>query len=221
MTRGMLFSQMSPPPELVDEFHDWYETEHIPARMAISGFRSAARYRLEGGSDDYLAVYFIDDLAALDTPEYRALKDEPSPRTDLMLKSVSGFTRYITEEISDTGVVDPEGSGALFVVAFAVPDSDADEFKGWYEEEHVPLLMKVPGWRRVRRYRSRPGSAGHPWTHFALHELDSPAVMDAPEREAARNTPRRDALAGRDWFGSGRWLYRPIHFAHAATTKEQ
>lgn len=221
MTRGILFSQMTPPKELVDEFHDWYESEHIPARMAIDGFAGAIRYSLEGGDDDFLAVYFIDALAALETPEYRALKDDPSPRTALMLNSVSGFTRYIAEEISDTGHVDPEGSRALFVVAFAVPDVDVDEFEEWYEGEHVGLLMRVPGWRRVRRYRVTPGSAGHPWTHLALHELDSPAALNAPEREAARNTARRDALASRAWFDSGRWVYRPIHFAESATTKEQ
>ncbi|MEN2740602.1 hypothetical protein ABCS02_22645 [Microbacterium sp. X-17] len=218
MTAGMLFSQMHPPAGRDADFHDWYQTEHIPARLDIDGFHHAIRYEHDG-DPRYLAVYFIDDMAALDTPEYRQLKEDPSPRTDEMLASVTGFTRYIADQISDTGEVDPQAAGALFVVAFEVPDEDADEFEGWYQEEHVPLLMKVPGWLRVRRYRTRPGSAGRPWTHFALHEIASPAVMDAPEREAARNTPRRDALASRDWFDSGRWVYTPIH--HAFASKEQ
>jgi hypothetical protein len=68
----------------------------------------------------------------------------------------------------------------------------------------------------VRRYKVRPGSAGPPWTHLALHELAGPEALDRPERAAARDTPRRAALANRPWFGgSGRWTYRPIHDAVA------
>jgi hypothetical protein len=33
-----------------------------------------------------------------------------------------------------------------------------EDFHRWYE--HVPLLMQVPGWLRVRRYTTRPGSVG-------------------------------------------------------------
>jgi hypothetical protein len=158
-------------------------------------------------------------MAALDTPEYRALKTAPSARTAAMLAAVSGFTRYTADLISDTGEIGPDTAGALFVVAFAVPEAEEPEFEGWYAEEHVPLLMKVPGWLRVRRYRVRPGSAGPQWTHLALHEIADSSVLDAPERAAARDTPRRAELATRPWFRSGRWTYRPIH--HALATEEK
>lgn len=207
MSHGLLFSQMKPPAGGEDDFHDWYEHEHIPARMAIPGFSHAIRYRDDAG---YLACYFLDDMAALGTPEYRALKSEPSERTHRMLTNVTGFTRYITDQISDTGGPAEPQENTLFVVAFAVPSTDQAEFEGWYEDEHVPLLMKVPGWLRVRRFLVREGADGPPWTHLALHEIASPAVLDAPERAAARDTPRRAALAGRDWFTSGRWTYEPI-----------
>lgn len=220
MSRGVLFSQMQPPAGWEADFHDWYEAEHIPARVAIPGFAEAVRYELtgsEGGPQAarWLACYFLDDMAALETPEYRRLKQEPGERTARMLDNVEGFTRYIADERSDTGAAGEE-AGALLAIAFAVPDDDVAEFDGWYEEEHVPLLMRVPGWLRVRRYRVRPGSAGPPWTHLALHEVRDAATLERPERAAARDTPRRAALAARDWFSSGRWIYRPIHRAAAA-----
>ena len=100
---------------------------------------------------------------------------------------------------------------------FAVPEEGRAEFDGWYEDEHIGLLMQVPGWLRVRRYTVRPGSAGPPWTHLALHELRSTEALDRPERTAARDTPRRHELTRHAWFGdSGRWTYRPIHLAVAA-----
>jgi hypothetical protein len=218
---GLLFSQMAPPAGWEADFEDWYENEHIPVRMAIPGFSHALRYRTDG-DPWHLAAYFLDDMAALETPEYKALKSDPSERTARMLGNVTGFTRYITDQISDTA---PAGTPSdltgtdhtLFVVAFDVPEAERADFDGWYEEEHVPLLMKVPGWLRVRRYLVRPGFDGPSWSHLALHELASPEVLDAPEREAARNTPRRDELASRPWFTSGRWVYRPLSIAHSTT----
>ncbi|SNS25198.1 hypothetical protein SAMN05216276_1006163 [Streptosporangium subroseum] len=211
--KGLLFSQMEPPPGQEDDFHDWYETEHIPVRLALPGFSAAVRYEALEGEPRFLACYFIDDLAALETPGYQRLKTDPGERTARMLGSVRGFTRHICEEISDTGE-NTEPSGYLWAVAFTVPEEARPEFEGWYGEEHVPMLMKADGWLRVRRYAVRPGSAGPEWTHIALHELRDLSVLDAPERAAARDTPRRAALAAQDWFGhSGRWLYRAIHAA--------
>lgn len=222
MSAGMLFSQMHPPAGEEAEFHDWYHSEHIPDRMALPGFSHAIRYETDSGEPRFLAVYYLDDMSVLETPEYRALKEQPSARTAHMLESVTGFTRYIADLISDTGEVPMRESTVLSVVAFSVPASDEEQFEDWYQGEHVGLLMQVPGWLRVRRYRVRPGFAGLPFTHFALHELADASVMDAPERERARTTEKRDRLADRDWFSqSGRWLYTPIHYAESTAQKEQ
>jgi len=217
--KGLLFSQMQPPSGWEEDFHDWYESEHIPARMALPGFASATRYKAVEGSPDYLACYFLDDLDVLETPEYQRLKADPSERTARMLGAVSGFTRYTCTEISDTGQAQRDAE-LLMVVAFSVPEDAAAEFDDWYDTEHVPLLMQAPGWLRVRRYRTLPGAAGPAWTHLALHEVADAQAFDAPERERARTTAWRDSLAAQPWFGgSGRWIYRPIHSAVAAAAR--
>ena len=216
MSAGLLFSQMEPPDGGETEFHEWYNEEHIPARMAIPGFSSAVRYEVVEGEPRFLACYFLEDMGALRSDAYVRLKAEPGPRTARMLGTVLGFTRYLCDQISDTGEPAEEPQ-ALAVVAFEVPEADEGQFEHWYQDEHVGLLMRVPGWLRVRRYRVRTDSFdGARWTHLALHELGGVEAMDRPERAAARATARRDALAGKPWFGhSGRWLYRPIHRATA------
>jgi hypothetical protein len=155
---------------------------------------------------------------------YEALDGDPRHLTcvfgaNLHAMSAAGaldVARYPCDEISDTGDAgrDPR---ALSVVAFDVPDVDEAQFEDWYQGEHVGLLMRVPGWLRVRRYRVRPErSQGPRWTHLALHELAGVEVMNRPERAAARATARRDALADRPWFArGGRWLYRPADRATA------
>lgn len=213
--KGLLFSQMEPPEGWDSEFHEWYEQEHIPARMVVPGFASAVRYEAVEVTPRYLACYFLDDMAALDTPQYQRLKTEPSEQTARMLGAAQGFTRYICEEIADTGEVQAR-AGALLVVAMAVPEDAGTDFDAWYDQEHVPLLMQAPGWLRVRRYRVRPGFDGPVWTHLALHEIADISAMSSPEREVARSTEWRARLAQNPWFAaSGRWLYVPIHHAVA------
>jgi hypothetical protein len=208
MTPAILFSQMEPPTELTGGFHDWYENDHIPARMALPGFQGARRFRALDGEPAYLAVYELDDLEALQGDGYRQLKAAPSALTDRMLGLVQGFTRFTCEQIADIG--EPVYGDYLSAVAFAVPDEFTAEFDHWYEDEHVPMLLEAGDWLRVRRYRVLDGTGG-PWTHLALHELASTAVMDSPERARARKGPLRDVLAGNDWFArSGRWLYEQI-----------
>jgi hypothetical protein len=206
--RGMLFSQMEPPAGREQEFHTWYDEEHIPARMSLPGFASATRYRAVEGKPSHLAVYELDDMGVLETPEYRQLKDSPSPLTAEMLGSVTGFTRYICEAVADSG---RRGEHRfLSVVAFQVPEEEVAEFDRWYEVEHAPLLLEADDWLRVSRYRRLSGEGG-PWNRFALHELHALDVLESPQRRRAREAPLRQALAARPWFaGSGRWVYEVI-----------
>ncbi len=206
--RGILFSQMEPPEELESEFNDWYETEHIPVRLAIPGFAGATRYRAVSGDRQYLAIYEISDFRALDTPAYQKLKTAPSERTARMLSEVSGFTRFTCEETSCLG---SGGSGEILsAVAYCVPDDEKPKLAEWYETEHTPMLLKARDWLRVRRYTVLSGDGG-PWTQLALHDLRSAAALDSPERRAARAGPKRKYFEGKPWFeNSGRWLYRVI-----------
>ena len=211
---ALLFSQMEPPAPRLQEFHDWYETDHIPARMVLPGFRGARRYRALEGTPEFLAVYEMDSLDAVATDGYRAVKQDPSELTRDMLGCVEGFTRYTLQEVQDAG--ETTTGAYLSVVAFAVPEEDEAQFDRWYGQEHVGLLLQAQDWLRVRRSRVVDGDGG-PWTHFALHELATLQVMDSPERARARTGPLRGELADRPWFaGSGRWLYERISSTDAA-----
>jgi hypothetical protein len=216
MIPGMLFSQMQPPPREHGLFSQWYETDHIPARMRLPGFRAARRFEEVSGRPSHLATYDLTSLDALSKPGYLSLKDHPSALTRHMLDAVTGFTRFTCELITDDGSA--VFGAYLSVVAFAVPPAAVRAFDRWYDEEHIPLLLQGAGWLRVRRFRV-VDAVGAPWTHLALHELASAEAMDSPERSAARAGPLRDALASAEWFTrSGRWLYKEISRLEAAAT---
>ena len=129
---AVLFSEMTPAPGDEASFNDWYDNHHTPSHVqGVPGFLSAHRYAALDGPG-YCAVYELDDPATLETPEYRSRKYTPDARTKAMLASVSGFTRYIGNEMATLG--DPEAAldaEILLAVFFAVPEDRQAEFVEW------------------------------------------------------------------------------------------
>ena len=99
-TKGnaVLFSEMTPPTGREDEFNDWYDGHHSPSHVqGVPGFISAMRYQAPTGPH-FLAIYELTGPEALEHEEYKKRKLTPDDPTYQMLKSVSGFTRYIARE---------------------------------------------------------------------------------------------------------------------------
>src|SRR5215469_3877166 len=70
---ALLVNAMSIGSEHEHEFNEWYETEHIPALAAVSGFLCARRYRgTPTATQRYLALYYV---AAPEIPDSTAWKE--------------------------------------------------------------------------------------------------------------------------------------------------
>ncbi|GAA5231933.1 hypothetical protein GCM10025795_03770 [Verticiella sediminum] len=87
----------------------------------------------------------------------------------------------------------------LYAVRFNVPDTWTDEFDRWYEEEHIPMIYGCRHWAMTRRYRLHRAGEGDA-SHLALHYLSDAGGLDAPELQAARQTPWRKKFLEQDWF---------------------
>lgn len=215
---AVLFSEMRPEAAWEDEFNTWYDTEHIPVRMAAPGFIGARRYRATE-SDDYLVVYEMASMAALATPEYDRIKNQPSELTRRMLGGVHGFTRYLGETLAAAGGAQADALDAplLFAAMFDVPPAELADFDAWYEQDHVPLLLECSDWLMVRRFHLTAGEP-RPFNRLALHYLASEQALSSPARARARETPWRERMAGRDWFGKGRYaVFRRVGRTQSAT----
>lgn len=91
---GMLLAMMQPSASMEEEFHDWYDTEHIPERAAIDGFLTAQRFVCLDGFPRYVAVYDLTHLGVLKEPGYVALSgDKFSPWSKRVLQRVHGQFR--------------------------------------------------------------------------------------------------------------------------------
>ena len=184
MTEGLLFVFTEPGQVGEDEFHDWYDHEHAPARLSVPGIRTGYRYHaLDGQRPSWLAWYELD-LAALASPEYRTAR-ERSPREQSVVERLDELDRRVYEQIDDQGETT---TGAPVVVSVALSTRDEAGLDTWYREEHVPLLHAMPGWRRTRRYRLAEGSGPG---LLAFHEIDHVDLFDEPAYRAATGTPWR------------------------------
>src|SRR5438128_1232862 len=66
----------------IDEFHDWYDLEHIPERLAIPGFLNAERWIGIDNPKISLATYDLAEVGVLHSPPYKAVGgDNASPWT--------------------------------------------------------------------------------------------------------------------------------------------
>lgn len=80
--KGFLLVLMQPPPAFEEEFNAWYDTEHLPERLAVPGFETALRFVCLSGHPRYLAMYDLERPEVLDSPEYlRVAFERSSPWT--------------------------------------------------------------------------------------------------------------------------------------------
>src|SRR3954462_11016792 len=68
---------------------------------------------------------------------------------------------------------------AVLVVHGEVDEADVAELNRWYEEEHRPAKLGLPGYASLRRFRAHDGAP-----HFlAIYELDSPEAAEVGNPE--------------------------------------
>lgn len=190
---GLLLALSTAPEGGEKEYHAWYDEEHAPARLGVPGIRTARRYRDTSADRNYLACYDLDSVDVLDKPEYLRLPAEASDRERRILPQMAADRRVYqgtaTPEVSrarDWGIC---GDVLLAVWWTPAPGTD-EEFNAWYSEEHIPLLMKVPGWLRVRRYSLLTGDGPR---YLALHDLSSSGAF-RESAYAAAQTPWRERM---------------------------
>jgi hypothetical protein len=136
-----------------EEFNAWYDTEHLPERLGITGFRSAKRWVADvpPGGGKYLATYELDAPDVLHSAEYLARFEGATPWTRRCLGKCVVFRRWACEQI-DAGNAEPHPlARALLFVAADAPPGD----------------LALPGALQTRRFVA---SAGTP-QHIALIEF--------------------------------------------------
>jgi hypothetical protein len=186
MSRGILIAAFDFSKAQPDEFHDWYDLEHIPERERVAGFRLCARWIGTENPKYATATYDLDSLDVLSSPAYRAIAHENlSPWSKRMTRICERLIRFEGERITPGDQDPPKGAGGLLLNAMNVPPEHEAEFNDWYDSEHIPALSAVPGVLAARRFRSPNGSP----RYVALYHLTAPEVQASAEWKQAATTP--------------------------------
>jgi hypothetical protein len=152
-----------------------------------------------------MAIYDFDELEQLTREPYMKLRSAPvqSQRERDTMKQIFVDRRnydlvkeWKSDEFLDLASVDHEGKeNVMIAVSFTLQDGEEKEkeLAKWYDEEHVDLLRKVPGWRRTRRFVTSylDVQSGHRTEKefLALHEYAAENGLGGPEFIAATTTP--------------------------------
>ena len=176
-----------------DEFNDWYDTEHIPERLRISGFINAVRWLGADNPKISLAIYDLESLAVLDKPEYRKVSPASfSPWSKrILVGQCMRLCRFTCEQIVPGDRIAPQEAGGLLVSAMNVAPEAEAEFNQWYDTEHLPNLAALPGVLCARRFRSVGGGMHK---YVAVYHLVSPDTCETDDWRRASQTPWTDKI---------------------------
>lgn len=192
MAKGILIAAMNFSEVAEDEFHDWYDAEHLPERLRVPGFLNAERWI--GARDPKLSVasYDLETVSVLQSAAYRAVGYEnSSPWTKRVTARTARLLRFAGEQILPGEASAPAGAGGLLVNAMNVAPECEAEFNEWYDSEHIPALAAVPGTLCARRFcTDEPGVP----RYLALYHLASPEVPDGAAWKKAAGTPWTERL---------------------------
>jgi len=152
--RALLLVTMQPMIADEEEFNDWYDTEHIPERVSIDGFLTAARYVCTAGWPRYMAMYDLANLEVLRSGAYSAVAGEQSsPWSKRILRRVQGLYRFQGLQLEPDGAVEDSQQSIGWLTMLRFRGSGVD-----IRDEILKGLRETskgnPGSRQARLFRS-------------------------------------------------------------------
>ena len=145
-----------------DAFNTWYNETHIPLLMQYPGLMEAVRFQnsAEGAKPEFLAMYYyntLEDLngmgtsAAMDTANKELAEHWQNDEYSLNLA-----VRY--EKIKSWVKADYTGDlEVATLVGVEITAGMEDAVNDWYNNTHIPLIMKYPGIKKSIRYKKLEG----------------------------------------------------------------
>ncbi len=171
-------------PEAEREFNEWYDSEHIPQLLGVPGFLSGRRYQAVEGEPKYLALYDLSDAEVLKSDAFRQVRETPTEWTKKMLPLFRNTAIGTYRQIFSHGTRPAKDADFVLTVRLNIPAEKEQDFNEWYNVDHVPALVGVPGVSCARRYVAVEGDP----KYLAVYEMNDARVPKSPEWDKARNS---------------------------------
>ncbi len=171
-------------PEVESEFNEWYNTEHIPQLLGVTGFLSGRRYLSVEGQPKYLALYELADENVLKSEAFLKVREMPTEWTKKMRPHFRNTAIGVYRQTFSCGTPPEKDANFFLSVRLNIPPEKESEFNEWYNVDHRPALVSVPGVFCASRYAAVEGDP----KYLAVYELNEAKVLKSQEWDQARNS---------------------------------
>lgn len=163
---GLLMVMTQPAPAMEEEFNAWYDTEHLPERMALPGFLSGLRYVCLDGYPRYLALYDLDHLGAVETSEYKSISGDNFSQWTKRVTSRMPVWRIVATQAAPGNTVTARAA-RLLVASFDDTGAGAAAVAAGLARVFEPI-------REARQVRLFTEHAGDMIRHYGIAALAAP-----------------------------------------------
>jgi hypothetical protein len=146
--KGFLLVLMQPPEAIEEEFNAWYDTEHVPERLAVPGVLTAIRFSsINAATPKYLAMYDLDSEAVLESDAYKRVAGaNSSPWTKRMTGKTKVY-RSVGKQIYPGNAITSRSARAT-ILRFRGLDAGASEsavscLRATFEKRASTLQLRV------------------------------------------------------------------------------
>lgn len=182
--QGLLAVWTDIAPEAEAEFSEWYNTEHIPQLVGIPGIISGRRYQAVEGSPKYLALYDLAIPEVVKSDAFRQLRESPTPWSKKIIPLFRNTTNCTYRKLFSCSNYPTVGPEFVLTVRLNIAAEQEAEFNQWYNVDHLPALVGVPGVHCARRFQAIEGNP----KYLAVYEMNDASVPKSAAWDKARNT---------------------------------
>lgn len=188
---GLITVRLHTAPEHDEEFNAWYNLEHVPQVTALTGVVRARRYFCDKSDIRYLAWYETADETVEAGSHFQSIVVNPTPWSLRMRKLYGNNRERMNFKLMcEVGSVPAPDAPWMYIVHTDIPDYIVDEYNEWYDKEHLPRCVNIPGVLRARRFTAAACTSGNVGPKYlTAYELTGPDVWESPAAQVARKTP--------------------------------
>ena len=189
---GLITVRLDVAPEHDAEFNDWYTLEHVPQLTALPGFARTRCYFCDKADIRYLAWYETAGQDVEAAKDFQHIVANPTPWSQRMRKLYGDQRERMNFQLMcEVGSTPSPDAPWMYIVHTDIPDYIVDEYNAWYDQEHLPRCVGIPGVLRARRFASTGilGGGSNGPRYLTAYELSGPDVWDSPAALQARKTP--------------------------------
>ena len=127
-----------------ETYESWYQTEHLPERLGVPGFKRGRRYKALEGSPEYFTWYEVESPSVLRSAEYINCLSNPTPWTKQIM---SGVFLNASRTVCKRHIIAGELFGSIAVTIRLEADASDQDIQETLDATYDPArVARIEKW---------------------------------------------------------------------------